>query len=260
MEILRGVNIHFSNTIITNQTLEYLNYKYLIMKYLIVLSCFLSCSKAIAQGSPFSFPYIADSLLTIAQRDSLKRNLIPHPYIVQMDKERREYAQKLKYFLKKTENTPVPNFEARDTSGFTHRPSSYQGHVWLIHFWRFWDYSFQNEIPRLNEIIEKYGKDGVKVLSFVDLSLGDAEKKYLTEHPVYFPIIENAHKFSRAFLDFDLGMPYIVFIDKYGKIRFFTTSDEMTSVRSNVNEKAMDKQQKPVTYNFEERVLQLLKE
>ena len=177
-----------------------------------------------------------------------------------MEKERREYAQKLKEFLKKTENTPVPNFEARDTSGFTHRPPSYQGHVWLIHFWRFWDYSFQNEIPRLNEIVEKYGKDGVKVLSFVDLTLGDAEKKYLERNPVYFPIIENAQKFSHAFLNFDLGFPYVVFVDKYGKIRYFTTSDEMTSVRSNVNEKVTDKQKKPVVYNFEERVLQLLKE
>ena len=213
-----------------------------------------------AQGPNPSFPYIADSLLTTAQRDSLKRNLIPHPYIVLMEKERREYAQKLKEFLKKTENTPVPNFEARDTSGFTHRPSNYQGHVWLIHFWRFWDYSFQNEIPRLNEIVEKYGKDGVKVLSFVDLTLGDAEKKYLERNPVYFPIVENAQKFSHAFLNFDLGMPYIVFVDKYGKIRYITTSNEMTSVRSNVNEKAIDKQKKTAVYNFEERVLQLLKE
>ena len=230
------------------------------MKYLTIAFCLLSCSKAMAQGPNPSFPYIADSLLTTAQRDSLKRNLIPHPYIVLMEKERREYAQKLKEFLKKTENTPVPNFEARDTSGFTHRPSNYQGHVWLIHFWRFWDYSFQNEIPRLNEIVEKYGKDGVKVLSFVDLTLGDAEKKYLERNPVYFPIVENAQKFSHAFLNFDLGMPYIVFVDKYGKIRYITTSNEMTSVRSNVNEKAMDKQKKPITYNFEERVLQLLKE
>ena len=153
-----------------------------------------------------------------------------------------------------------PNFEARDTSGFTHRPSNYQGHVWLIHFWRFWDYSFQNEIPHLNEIVEKYGKDGVKVLSFVDLTLGDAERKYLERNPVYFPIVENAQKFSHAFLNFDLGFPYVVLVDKYGKIRYITTSDAMTSVRSNVNEKVTDKQKKPVVYNFEERVLQLLKE
>ena len=112
----------------------------------------------------------------------------------------------------------------------------------------------------MNEIVEKYGKDGVKVLSFVDLTLGDAEKKYLERNPVYFPIIENAQKFSHAFLNFDLGFPYVVFVDKYGKIRYFTTSDEMTSVRSNVNEKVTDKQKKPVVYNFEERVLQLLKE
>ena len=229
------------------------------MKYLTILFYFLAFSKTTAQPF-FTLPAQIDSMYTVTERDSLKRGSIPYKMQVQMDKERREYAQKLKDFLKKTENTPVPNFEARDTSGFTHRPSSYQGHVWLIHFWRFWDYSFQNELPRLNEMVEKYGKDGVKVLSFVDLSLGDAEKKYLTEHPVYFPIIENAQKFSRAFLDFDLGMPYIVFVDKYGKIRYFTTSDEMTAVRSNVNEKAMDKQKKPVVYNFEERVLQLLKE
>ena len=229
------------------------------MKYLTILFCFLAFSKTTAQPF-FTLPHQIDSMYTVSERDSLKRGSIPYKMQILMEKERREYAQKLKDFLKKTENTPVPNFEARDTSGFTHRPSSYHGHVWLIHFWRFWDYSFQNEIPRLNEIVEKYGKDGVKVLSFVDLTLGDAEKKYLERNPVYFPIIENAQKFSHAFLNFDLGFPYVVFVDKYGKIRYITTSDDMTTVRSNINEKVMDKQKKPVIYNFEERVLQLLKE
>lgn len=230
------------------------------MKYLILFYLFLWASKTIAQQNTFTFPAKLDSMLTNVERDSFKRGLIPHTLNIQFEKMRREYIQKQSVFLKENIGAPVPNFEAVDTTGFTHRPSNYHGRVWLIHFWHFWDYSFQNEIPRLNEIIEKYGKDGVKVLSFTDLTLGNAEKKYLTEHPIYFPIVENAHKFSDDFLSFPLGLPYIVFVDKSGRIRHFITSNELNVVRSNVNEKVASKDAKPLPYNLEEKIIELLKE
>jgi hypothetical protein len=235
------------------------------MKYLTAVFCFTCLTKIMAQtpssAQPrFSLPKGYDSTLTQLEQDSFKRGFIPYTLQMQFEKQHKNYLNKRDSFLKKADGIPVPDFEAHDTSGFTHRPAQYRGRVWLLHFWNFWDYSFQNEIPRLNEIAEKYRKDGVEILSFVDLTLAQSEKAYLEKNPVFFPIIENAHKFGDEFLPFYINKPYIVFVDKYGRMRFFLTQDDITFIKSNINEKVMGKEMKPVAYKLEDKILQLLKE
>jgi thiol-disulfide isomerase/thioredoxin len=237
------------------------------MKYLLLLLCSLLCSKLSAQKQISALPRIDsrlvtqfDSILTQPERDSFKHGLIPYVLQIRFDKYEREYTQKRDSFLKTLEGRLVPDFEAQDTSGLVHRPANYRGRVVILHFWNFWDYSFQNEIPYLNEIIEKYGKDGVKILSFVDLTLGASEKAFLEKTPVYFPIIENAYKFANAFLPFHQNKPYIVFIDKFGRMRYFLTHETLNVVKSNINEKVMGVEKKPITYSLEDKIVQLLKE
>ena len=75
------------------------------MKYLTILFCFLAFSKTMAQPF-FTLPSQIDSMYTVSERDSLKRGSIPYKMQILMDKERREYAQKLKEFFKKTEKRP----------------------------------------------------------------------------------------------------------------------------------------------------------
>lgn len=229
------------------------------------LFCCLFFSKIIAQtplsSQPrFSLPKGLDSTLTQSEKDSFQRGLIPYTLEIQFEKSRREYLQKRDSFLKKADGMPVPNFEARDTAGLTHRPSQYQGRVLILHFWNFWDYSFKNEIPRLNEIAEKYRKDGVEILSFVDLTLGDTEKKVLEKTPIYFPLVENAYRFAIEFMPIRLTPPYLVFVDKQGRMRFFMTQETLSVIRSNVNENVIDLTKKTVNYSLEDKILQLLKE
>ena len=232
------------------------------MKYLTILFSFLFLSKTTAQQANFDrrFGKGIDSTLTQTERDSLKRGLIPYTLNQLFEKQHRDYVHKRDSIFKKLEGLPVPDFEARDTAGLMHRPANYRGRVVLLHFWRFWDYSFQNEVPRLNEIIEKYRKDGVEILSFVDLSLEKSEKAYLEQHPVLFPIIENADKFGDIFLPIRVNKPYIVFVDKYGRMRYFLTQEDLTFVKSNINEKVMAAEIKPISYKLEDKILQLLKE
>ena len=232
------------------------------MKYLILFFTFLYLSETTAQQANFSMTFGKgiDSMLTYLERDSLKRGVVPFTLYQLFEKQQRDYLHKRDSILKKLDGLPVPDFEARDTAGLVHRPANYRGRVVLLHFWRFWDYSFQNEVPRLNEMIEKYRKDGLEILSFVDLSLEKSEKAYLEQHPVLFPIIENADKFGDIFLPIPVNKPYIVFVDKYGRMRYFLTEEDMRIITSNVNEKLKTATIKPVTYNLEDKILKLLKE
>jgi thiol-disulfide isomerase/thioredoxin len=235
-------------------------HKPLIMKYLIILFSLLFLGKTNAQQPRFVLPKNYDSTLTQVEKDSFQRGLVPYVLEIRFEKFRREYIQKRDSFLRKADGMPVPNFEARDTSGLMHRPSQYLGRVLILHFWNFWEYSFQNEIPKLNEIAEKYLKDGVEILSFTDVTLGDSEKKVLEKTPIYFPLIENAYKFSAELLEIRLNRPYLILVDKYGRMRFFMTEDKLTNVRSNVNENVINTAKKPINYPLEDKILQLLKE
>ncbi len=232
------------------------------MKYLVLFISFLCLSKTTAQQANFSMTFGKgiDSMLTYLERDSLKRGLIPFTLNQLFEKQQRDYLHKRDSILKKLDGLPVPDFEARDTAGLVHRPANYRGRVVLLHFWRFWDYSFLNEVPRLNEMIEKYRKDGLEILSFVDLSLGKSEKAYLEQRPVLFPIIENADKFGDIFLPIQVNKPYIVFVDKYGRMRYFLTQEDLSFIKSNINEKVIGHDMKPVNYKLEDKILKLLKE
>jgi thiol-disulfide isomerase/thioredoxin len=230
------------------------------MKYLITLICCLFFSKMSFAQPRFSLPKGLDSTLTQVEKDSFQRGLTPYTLQIQFEKFRLQYVQKRDSMLKKAEGMPVPNFEARDTAGLIHRPSQYQGRVLILHFWNFWDYSFKNEIPKLNEMAEKYRKDGVEILSFVDLTLGDSEKKNLEKTPIYFPLVENAYRFAIEFMPIRLTPPYLVFVDKYGRMRFFITQETLNIVKSNINENVINTAIKPVPYSLEDKILQLLKE
>jgi thiol-disulfide isomerase/thioredoxin len=235
-------------------------HKSLTMKYLILFFSLFFWKKTSAQPPRFVLPKNFDSTLTQVEKDSFQRGLTPFAMQIQFEKFRLEYVQKRDSFLKKAEGMPVPNFEALDTAGLMHRPSQYLGRVLILHFWNFWEYSFQNEIPKLNEIAEKYRKDGVEILSFTDVTLGDSEKKVLEKTPIYFPLIENAYRFAAEFLPIRLNRPYLVFVDKQGRMRFFMTEEKLNIVRSNINENVINTPKKPVNYSLDDKILQLLKE
>jgi peroxiredoxin len=149
--------------------------------------------------------------------DSIKKNLCPYA-ILEKEKKRKTHREiTLKAFL----NSPVLDFEAPDTMGIVHHPANYRGRVLLLHFWNFWGFSFEREIPFLNNLIENHRKDGLEILSFVDIKIGDSERKKLKKEFVDFTLIPNAWQFSDKFLNIQKSKPYIVLIDKKGNIRHF---------------------------------------
>jgi peroxiredoxin len=179
--------------------------------------------------------------------DSIKRNICPS-VILEKEKKRKEKRDKT---LKALINSPVPDFEAPDTMGFLHHPANYRGRVLILHFWNFWDFSFEKEIPFLNKLIEKHRKDGLEILSFMDIKIGDSERRKLSKESLDFTLIPNSWQFSNKFLGIDKSKPYIILIDKQGNIRHLFINHKWSfDINKNFE----------IAADFEEKVAILLKE
>jgi peroxiredoxin len=179
--------------------------------------------------------------------DSIKRKICPYA-ILEKEKKRKI---KNDITLKSIINSPVPDFEAPDTLGIVHHPANFRGRVLVLHFWNFWDFSFEKEIPYLNKMIEKYRKEGLEILSFMDIAIGDSERRKLKKEALDFTLIPNSWQFSDQFLKINKSKPYIVLIDKSGIIRhLFISHKWQWDINKNVD----------VTKDFEEKVALLLKE
>ncbi len=234
------------------------------MNYLTPIICFFSIIQSFAQTTPSRQNVPTDAFkineeeLTPLEKDSLKLGHIPYVLSQKWEEQRKRQQFKQDSILKTLVGTHVPDFEAKDTEGYPHRPFMYRGRVLILHFWNFWDNSFRNEIPALNEIVDKYRKDGVEVLSFVNLKIGDSEREYLKQNPVHFPIVENSYQFADAFLSIKIWLPYMIIVDKNGNMRFFYKHENLVKINSNINEKYTEV--KLPTFDFEYKIQELLKE
>jgi thiol-disulfide isomerase/thioredoxin len=190
--------------------------------------------------------------------DSLKKGLVPSRIKGSISQNvrfisRKAQKQKRDSILKTMINAPIADFDAPDTAGFIHRPRNYQGRVLILHFWNFWDQSFENEIPLLNNLIEKYRKDGVAVLSFADIDISKDEKEYLVKHPVNFTIVPNSRTFVPKLLPLRHSIPSIILIDKQGLMRYFYIDNELINRKSDFY-KDMNEPN-----SFEGKIISLLK-
>jgi hypothetical protein len=173
------------------------------------------------------------------ETDSLKKGLVPYRYRANVSyekvmKEREEYNKKRLLSIENLKNTPIPDFDARDTTGFIHRPMNYVGRVLILHFWYFWNSSLDYEIPILNKMIDRYQSQGPEILSFVDDDLRKDEKEMLLKNPVRFPLIPNSKEFARKFIDIDKTTPYLILVDKLGKIRHLYIDNELKNPKSDL--------------------------
>ncbi len=159
-------------------------------------------------------------------------------------------------------NTPVFDFDAPDTSGFVHRPSQYLGRVLILHFWNFWDsYDLKiSELPHLDSLMVRYQKDGLAMLSFVDLSIGETEKRKLAENPLHFPLIPNSRQFFQKYLNTLIRLPSVIIVDKKGNFRHFFVKGEPRKFIKEVDEKKFETVYRRVRFDIENEVKRLLAE
>ena len=194
--------------------------------------------------------------------DSLKKQLLPYRFKEKFSNKNaaerlRLQKHKQDSILKTLINAPLLDFDAPDTEEFIHRPKNYHGCVLILHFWNFWDFSFQNEIEILHKMLEKYRGDGLAVLSFMDIEFGKDEKEYLGKHPVNFTIIPNSRNFFTKLFHITHSIPSMVLIDKQGRIRYFYIDRELSDKKSDFY-KTFNSENEGI--GFEGKIISLLRE
>jgi peroxiredoxin len=124
---------------------------------------------------------------------------------------------------------PAPAFTLPQRGGSTLALESLKGKVVMLNFWASWCGPCRQEMPLLEDMYKRYGKQGFTLLGVnVEAETADAEK-VLKTIPVSFPILfDKENKVSELYNV--SAMPSSVFIDRKGNVRYvhrgFKTGDE----------------------------------
>ena len=112
----------------------------------------------------------------------------------------------------------APSFALKDLNGNTVTLDSFKGKVVFLDFWASWCGPCKEELPELELLYKKYGKDGFEVIGVsVDKSESNVAE-FLNKRPVSFTILTNI-KGDVAEAYGLPGMPTGYIIGKDGKIQ-----------------------------------------
>ena len=91
-----------------------------------------------------------------------------------------------------------------------------KGKATIVEFWATWCPPCRKSIPHLNEIYEKYQKQGLEVIGISDESKATVKKFIETTPMKYHVAIDENGKYRKPF-DIE-GIPHAFLVDKTGKI------------------------------------------
>ena len=102
----------------------------------------------------------------------------------------------------------------------THALSQYKGKTVVAYFWATWCKSCVKEVPQLIGLQNQY-KD--KNVQFIGIAIDNADKveKFVKDHAIPYPILiggDDAMALSKKLGDLVGGLPFMVIIDKNGKL------------------------------------------
>jgi peroxiredoxin len=118
-----------------------------------------------------------------------------------------------------TPSQPAPDFTLHAMSGSNLRLQEQRGRVVLVNFWATWCGPCREEMPKLNQLYEKYRSAGFVLLGVnVDDDPRNATA-VATKLGVKFPVLLDTDK--QVIKSYDVStMPSTVLIDRDGRVRF----------------------------------------
>jgi peroxiredoxin len=114
---------------------------------------------------------------------------------------------------------PATNFTLKSATGENIRLSEYRGQVVLLNFWASWCGPCRQEMPKLDDLHQKYESLGFTVFGVnveQDRKMAD---KILKDIPVTFPVLFDDENGVSDQYDVD-AMPLTLLIDRDGEIRY----------------------------------------
>lgn len=124
-----------------------------------------------------------------------------------------------------------PNFTLSDLEGVDRSISEWDGKVLLVDFWASWCIPCRAEMPAFNELRAKYGDQGFEIIG-IAADERDKVEEFIAQFPIDFPVV-----YGDVFDTMDLsaefgneygGLPFSVFIDRDGNIRYVQKPGEVT--------------------------------
>jgi thiol-disulfide isomerase/thioredoxin len=113
----------------------------------------------------------------------------------------------------------APDFTLPSNLGKNLRLAEMRGEVVMINFWASWCGPCKQEMPILEELHQRYGKAGFKLLGVnVEPDPADAQK-ILKAIPVSFPILYDTESVVSKLYDVE-AMPSTVIVDRNGNMRY----------------------------------------
>lgn len=124
-----------------------------------------------------------------------------------------------------------PDFTLTDLDGNQRTISEWDGQVLLVDFWASWCIPCREEMPTFNALRAKYGEQGFEIIGIAADDL-DKVQEFIARIPIDFPVV-----YGDVFDMMDLsaeygntygGLPFNVFVDREGIIRYVQKPGEVT--------------------------------
>ena len=114
----------------------------------------------------------------------------------------------------------VPDFSLNSLKGDVYNVRSLEGKVVLLNFWATWCGPCRMEIPELNEMQEKYGKDNFVILGISTSDTKKALRDFTNLYKVDYPLLYGAPKeIDRILREYGgiYALPTSILINKKGE-------------------------------------------
>jgi cytochrome c biogenesis protein CcmG/thiol:disulfide interchange protein DsbE len=123
----------------------------------------------------------------------------------------------------------APPLELKDLFGKIHKIADYKGKALLINFWATWCGPCVDEIPALQELYSKLGKENFEILAIGVDDQEDALREFQKRYALTFPVlidkdgaVKNKYKLT--------GVPESFLLDKEGKLVMLPDPNDNTPV------------------------------
>ncbi len=119
----------------------------------------------------------------------------------------------------KNANGPAPDFTLKTLDGRNMKLSELAGNVVMINFWASWCAPCRVEMPKLNDLYNKYKDLGFVLLGVNVEQQEQPPRNFLKKRPVDFPILlDKGNDVSKQYNV--IAMPTTVLVDRSGNMRY----------------------------------------